>query len=196
MDYSFGIKDIVLPEEYFLVLNQANGFYTLSGLFRFFGTVPFEGIPDIISLNHSDWISEYDNPKISEIFFFAEDIFGNFYGFLMQKNEQAKIVKFYCEGDEIMEFNDTSLISWLNQKILIDDLEIIDTEMAYNFLSQKSVQLSEHIAFSLPLMLGGAYDLSNCEVMERNFHLALLGQVVSQVRKYPDGSKIKRFDNF
>ena len=48
-------------------------------------------------------------------------------------------------------------------------------------------------SFKFPPCVGGSFDLDNFEHTSLSMHFGLLGQLASQVRKYPDGTRIRSF---
>ena len=71
---------------------------------------------------------------------------------------------------------------------LLWDGELVEAARTHNL----KPQLDRHLAFSLPLVLGGDYSVENLCVERSAAHLAMLGGIVSETRSLPDGTKIAR----
>lgn len=183
-----------LPTEYLDVLAVANGFVLKGGRFRFLGLRPADEHLDALRWNEAPWISEYGR-SAHGIFFIAEDVLGDQYGFLSRRGKApTQFVKFFCEGGEIRAIGARGLQEWLLAEVLGAQPTAFDDSFVVGALEAGlKPGLGEHLAFILPLICGGALALDNLEVAEREFHLHLLGQLSSQARAVPDGAPIGGF---
>jgi hypothetical protein len=188
------VRSHLLPEEYLFVVSLSDGFHLRQGIFRFFGLSACGPMPSIVDWNSSAWISEYGD-ALDHTVLFAEDVFGDQYGFQYMDAEQPpRLVKFWCEGGEVEPIKAENLEHWLLRSVVLDRPTVLDIDLAAAAaLRGLKPHLDEHLAFSLPLILGGDYDVGNIEVSGNHFHLSLLGQVSVKNRSLPDGVRIRRF---
>lgn len=189
------VRGFQLPASFLAVLQVANGFILKRKLFRFFGIDPELPALDLCLWNRSPWVTEYGD-LVANLVFIAEDIFGDQYGlrFAHENDRYPELVKFWCEGGQTEVVAVESLHSWLNSFVLDERPRAFDDELASAALGRGlSPSEVEHLSFSLPLVVGGATDVQNLEVMERGFHLHLLGQLSQRNRGLPEGAAIRRF---
>jgi hypothetical protein len=189
------VRGYHLPTTYAELLNIANGFVLKHQTFRFFGVDPMISALDLHGWNQSPWIGEYGN-LAAGIVFIAEDIFGDQYGlrFTGLGDRDPAFVKFWCEGGETETIASESLAGWLASSVLRKEPTILDWELASAaFKRGLTPSGTEHLSYSLPLIVGGDAHDSNIEVADRVFHLHLLGQLSVKNRKLPEGERIRRF---
>ncbi|HEY3322884.1 MAG TPA: SMI1/KNR4 family protein [Planctomycetota bacterium] len=182
-----------LPSEYFEILKVSNGFCLFSSAFRFFGLSSFDGIPSIMEWNRSDWINEYGH-LARGLTFFAEDLFGDQYAFKSTLAGGVDLVKFWCEGGRADVLCASSLLHWLTHTVLEEKPDLFDHRLAREAtLTGLRPSTREHLSFVLPLICGGAYEVSNLEVLNGSDHLSILGQISLRNLNLPDGAKIREF---
>jgi hypothetical protein len=181
-----------LPKTYLDTLRIANGFVLKNGYFRVFGTERLDGLVNVYDWNASSWKQEY-REILRGVFIIAEDIFGDQYGFLCNERGEMRLVKVFCEGGEIEE-QDGDFISFLRNRILSNQPLAFDFDLANDaWQAGLMPKLDEHLAFRLPLVSGGDYDLSNLQVETVALHLGMLGQMTLKNKSLPEGTKISGF---
>ncbi|MCA9140949.1 MAG: hypothetical protein KDB00_29460 [Planctomycetales bacterium] len=179
-----------LPVSYRTVLLHANGFSTRDGVFRLFGTERLESLPNIYDWNESTWRKGYGD-IFDGILVVAEDIFGDQYGY---ERESSSLVKVFCEGGERQVIDSSDLVSFLKTSILVDEPNAYDVQMVRQaFKAEMRPRLDEHLAFELPLIANGEYDITNLHVESTPLHLGVLGQMSLKNRGLPDGTPIRHF---
>jgi hypothetical protein len=186
-----------LPASYLALLRVANGFVLKQKFFRLFGIAPQALALDLCEWNRSSWIAEYGD-LAEDLVFIAEDIFGDQYGlrFAGETDQNPVLVKFWCEGGETEVIAAESPIAWLGSSLLRDEPTAFDWSLAAAAHARGLTPTEvEHLAFVLPLVAGGDVVESNLEVMDRVFHLHLLGQLSSKNRSLPEGARISRFSS-
>lgn len=184
---------LMLPSEYFRVLEFANGFLLRDNLLRFHGLESLAGCPSIQEWNAAKWKDEFGE-LARDIVFFASDIFGDQYGFAT-RDGRHQLCRFRCEGGHTEFIGGRDLMKWLRDHVLRDLSSLIDVGLASALMKRLGpIPLGHDIAFKLPLICGGKYEAENCEIMETSFHLQLLGQLSVQNRQHPHGTNIRRFD--
>jgi len=184
-----------LPASYLDVLHVANGFVSNRKAFRLFGIDTQVPALDLHLWNKSSWVAEYGD-LAANLVFIAEDIFGDQYGlrFAQGTDQNPVLVKFCCEGGETEVIEAESLAAWLTGSVLREEPTPLDWDLATAAFARGLMPSeAEHLSFSLPLVAGGNAEESNLEVMDRVFHLHLLGQLSLRNRHLPEGAKIDRF---
>jgi hypothetical protein len=183
-----------LPFSYMDVLRLANGFITRNGWFRFFGTRSvLSGIPSVGEWNNSAWKREYGS-VFNGFYIIAEDIFGDQYGFWLNERTDARPCKIFCEGAiaQFLDFSDT--MEFLLKSVLVDQPTAFDSVLADSaWKNGIRAGVGEHLAFSLPLILGGEYSIFNLGVESTALHLGLLGQLTLKNSILSDATSISRF---
>jgi hypothetical protein len=195
-----GIERVVisgyhLPASYLDLLHVANGFVSNRKAFRLFGIDTRMPALDLRLWNRSSWVAEYGDLAASLVFI-AEDIFGDQYGlrFASGTDQDPVLVKFWCEGGETEVIEAESLLAWLASSVLREEPTPLDWHLATAaFARGLTPSETEHLSFSVPLVAGGNAEESNLEVMDRVFHLHLLGQLSQKNRSLPEGAKINHF---
>jgi len=184
-----------LPAGYLDLLRIANGFVSSRKTFRLFGIDTKVPALDLRSWNDSPWVAEYGE-LAANLVFIAENVFGDQYGLRFWDGaERAPVlVKFWCEGGKTEVIDVESFDTWLASSVLCETPTALDWPLAMAAFAQGlAPSVEEHLSFSLPLVVGGENELSNLEVIDRVFHLHLLGQLSQKNRGLPDGARIDRF---
>lgn len=157
----------------------ANGLITKRRVFRVFGSEPRPDIPSVQQWNSDEWKLDF-GAMASNIDFVAEDIFGDQYGYKYEDDGKKEFVKFCCDDGQVL-----SIQNGINQFIeaLIDPTRtgLLDLEL----LAQAEKRglrprPDEHLAFRVPLCVGGEYSLANLTVESVALHLGTLSQLVTQ----------------
>jgi len=188
------VNEYQLPDSYSFLLEIANGFVLKRSWFRLFGVEPDLTYLDIHQWNRSPWIAEYGN-LAAGLVFFAEDVFGDQYAFrFVSSAREPTLVKFWCEGGEVQDLGVTSLQTWFLETVFSDEPLFLDRDLAVAAF-QKGLRPSgkEHLSFILPLITGGSAEVENIEVLDRIFHLHLLGQLSLKNLRLPEGERIVHF---
>jgi hypothetical protein len=173
------------------LLSIANGLVTRDRAFRVFGTDPLPGIPSLSQWNESDWKKAYES-LANDLIFVAEDAFGDQYGYRFLPNG-SEFIKFCCEGGKTMVVE-----QGINQLIesLIDPARgnLIDLDL---FAGAKAKGLvvgeNQHLAFHIPLIVGGQYAISNLTIESTDLHLGTLAQLSVKNLEVLAGTKIDKF---
>ena len=195
---------IDFDEDFNSFLHSCNGGYTRDGFIHLFGT---SGPPshDLLQWNQSQLWKKYYGLGDSFLIF-AEDVFGNQYGFDLTKSRSKELDFNATEGPEgnlkyFMVDNATliacadsfdSFIEWSIFSSESDELR--DLLRAFN-QSYGPVSQLHHLSARKPLVLGGdGSSIHNLEVTESVSNLRFLGHLVMQVKQLTPGTMIKRVD--
>ncbi len=188
----FPVKGHVLPPDYWEVVRAADGFVTHHGFFRFF-SASSEGPQGIRFRNASPSVDAY-GALLEGFVVIAEDIFGDMYGYSADETGAPRLSKFYCEGGEIESCEPSGLPAFLARRLFVQQPDAFDLALASEALGSGIVPgLDEHLAFTLPLIAGGEYDVENLAVESTELHLGLLGQMSLAHSELPDGTPISGF---
>ncbi len=180
-----------LSPDFLSILRVSNGLISKRRIVRVFGTDSDSSIPSLFQWNDSEWKREYGR-LAQGLVFVAEDIFGDQYGYMF-RDGPPMFVKFYCEGGKTEE-----VAGGLNslRRAIIDpgisgffDLSLMEVAFSAGLLPSAN----EHLAFRVPLIVGGSHEPDNLCVEDIDIHLGTLAQISLRNTTLPDGSRINRF---
>jgi hypothetical protein len=148
-------------------------------------------MPSISTWNSSEWKSAYGEIA-KNLIFFAEDIFGDQYGYRFRASD-SELVKFFVEGGKV-ELVHGGIDELIRAFITPQKSSLIDYSLAEKaFCVGKHPTAGQHLAFRLPLITGGDYTVENLHVESVEMHLGLLAQMSVKNLQLPDGTQIRRF---
>lgn len=161
-----------------------NGGYFFDNALHIFGVAKETPYHDLNYINNLFQILFGDLAK--DIWFFAEDIFGNPYGF-----HNDEIILFNLEtSDKEVIANDFS--GWLNE---------IDSDLDYYTGQSLAKELSKEDKFQLaygkrlgakyPFVMGGEYAIENLTLKDFENNIDYNSSIAKQIVNLPDGSSIK-----
>jgi hypothetical protein len=180
-----------LDENLIYFLSKCRAGYSQDNYFHFFGAGRNDSHNIKTWNSHELWKHAYGK-LVSEYFFFAEDIFGNQFGYRID-DPSGNVFMFWVDDGRVESFADDF---WEFVEFTIFDFEIFGKmrKLADDFqhstpLERKSLH---HLSYKVPILLGGnAGDIGNLEIIESVANLTFLGQLVSQCQAFPPGTKIK-----
>jgi len=162
-----------------------NGLSAFNGGLRIFGTIS-NLLPAMAEWNRSDlWKAEYHG--IDEgLYFFAEDVLGNQFGF----DAQGLVFRFLAEtGDR--EPCGKDFQGWL-ETLLADPTEELNLWLLEDWLRERpKPSLSEHLCPKIPFVAHGAPDSNNLYSCNRLDSMRFKGSFAHQIRNVPTGGKIQ-----
>lgn len=179
-----------LDENLIYFLSKCNAGYSQDNYFHFFGTSGNEG-HDLKTWNSMGlWKKEYGE-LVEGYYFFAEDIFGNQFG---QKigSQSNEIFMFWVDDGRIKAFaND--FLEFIEFTIFDFDIFAKMRKLCVEFLlsSPRAFTPFHHLSYRKPILLGGdSGDTNNLEIIDSIANLKFLGQLVTQTRALPKGTRI------
>jgi len=176
----------VYGSAYFSLLKRSNGL-VVNDTVRVFGVGPTSLTREVVEWNSASWRRGFPVP--TEVLFWGESVFGDQYG-MDPKN--GTLLVLWCEDGLLEPFLTESEV--FGDQIVEISRRLVDVALANEARDTGlRVSLTEHLGFSLPLVLGGEYDLVNLEVIEGSAHLELLAQIHAQVAGFPEGTKVQGF---
>lgn len=184
------VKHFDVPKGVNALLSFSDGFITSNRIFRVFGSNSDPMIPSLDAWNDLDWIRGYGDP-INDILFICDDIFGDQYGYFFGR--KRTFVKFYCEGGSIEE-----IPGGINEFIegVLDgmDSHLVDRELLKEAFDRGlKPNANEHLAFEMPLVVGGERAVDNLNIESVALHLGTLSQLTQEGKKHSEGQRIRRF---
>jgi hypothetical protein len=189
-------EPVSLPEswsrvmsDYASLIGAANGLLIRDGMFRVFGVGADAITRDAVAWNQESWRRRFDWLSDTAVFW-AENVFGDQYGIDLHSR---RIFLMSCEGGLIDDRSFGSVSECIEAELCADQasIEVALIEQARQHGICPSP--SEHLSFTLPLIVGGSAQVENLEIMEAGAHLDLLGQILQQNRGLPEGTPIGKF---
>jgi hypothetical protein len=189
------VNGYTLPDAYGEILQIANGFSLKQSAFRFFGIGTTVKALDLHDWNSKPWVAAY-GPLAKGLVFFAEDVFGDQYAFrYRKKSARPTLAKFWCEGGKVEESGAASFQTWLERFLSRQEQSVDWSLAAAAFRRGLKPKIVEHLSFALPLITGGNDELSNLEILKRDVHLHILGQLSLRIQSLPEGASIEEFQS-
>ncbi|MCW0203596.1 SMI1/KNR4 family protein [Rhodanobacter thiooxydans] len=191
-----GVEDVViaahlrelagtLAEELVEVLRKKNGTYIFHSALHIF---PAQTSSNSVGLDewndNKGWRSEYGD-LADGCLFFSEDLFGS--QFCIKSNA---IWSFDPETAE-MQFIGKNFDAWAKE--VLDDYRVLTGQplaLAWQ-QSHGALPAGKRLVPKVPFVCGGAFELSNLILMDAERGMRLRGQLASQIRDLPDGTKIR-----
>jgi hypothetical protein len=183
------ISGFECPKGLHALLEFSDGLVTRDRLFRVFGVTHHEHIPTLEEWNAAEWKAGY-GALARDLLFIAEDIFGDQYGYSFRGERQ--FIKFHCEGGGIEPLDG---INWFIESLAAPvETGAIDGDLlAAAFAQGIRPEAHEHLAFRMPLIVGGGHDISNVVAEPAHLHLGMLAQLSLRNASLPDGTPIAKF---
>ena len=172
-----------IPTPVHEILLKKNGFYAFESALLIRPT-QIHGSP--MSLEdwnrHETWIECFDN--IPPIFFFAENIFGEQFGWF-----DGRILRFDPETSEISDFCET-IREWAS--MILEDYDYLT---GYSLAREWQeihgpLRHGRRLVPYTPFVLGGGFDVSNLKEVDECEAIRIRAGLASKIRDLPDGSKI------
>jgi len=167
------------------MLRLRNGFFAFEGALHI---LPAGGQPGVMTLgawNSSHlWRNEYDD-LAEELFFFAEDAFGN--QFCLREDQ---VCSFDAETGQT-EVIGSSIEDWARH--VLSDYEFVTGFPLFHEwqVIHGRVPVGSRLLPLVPFVLGGEYSLSNLRVANAVSGMRARGNLARQIRDLPDGAQIE-----
>lgn len=184
-DFSFGEKILKIDDPlYFAFLQDFNGGYFYDNSLHIFGYSKEVPHHDLSYINNLFKMLFGELSK--DIIFFAEDIFGNPYGF-----ENNTIVFFNIETSD-KEVIGNNFAEWLAE--IDNDLDYYTGQSLAKELSKDDkfqLAYGKRLAPKYPFVLGGEYTLENLILKDFEKNIDYNSSIAKQIVDLPDGSNVK-----
>ena len=172
------------------LLTKCNGGYSKDRYIHFFGTSG-DNAHRIDTWNSTDLWKKFYPDEVLDYCFFAEDVFGNQFGYKISEPGQEIFMLWVHDGliePFEQEFHDF-LISAVWGTLVFEEMR--DLAERFQKASGQTAPLFHHLAHRTPILLGGNFrDTENLEICKAVDHLRFSGQVVTQCRSLPPGTRI------
>jgi hypothetical protein len=173
-------------------LELCNGGYTRDGFFHFFGGCgPVRH--NVIEWNETGlWKNCFG---LDDSFFvFAEDIFGNQYGFV--RSRRVGLIKMLSPETGQLTIAPDTFDGFVEYSVFSDSRAQLKA-LANTFFATTGGPWQEfmHISYDVPPCLGGdPMDLKNWDYVDSIVNLRMAGQILTQVKNLKPGTKIRRVE--
>lgn len=171
-----------LPDPLEQFLRRCNGGYFGGGLVHVMGACRPLRHEDLVTWNQPyDWKSAYIDCDLGRYIFFADDVFGNQFGYVPGEANPA-VWRFDIQVGELMEIAPT--VTAFFDQVLVDDGEWMlggDYLQAYK-ATGAALQAGDQLSLIIPSLLGGTMEPTNLRPVDAATNLYLAGQLLGQLR--------------
>jgi hypothetical protein len=162
-----------------------DGLMAFEGALRIFGLSSTE-LPGYIEWNNlQGWREEY-SVLDSDLQFFAEDAFGNQFGF----RPQGGVVRFLAETGE-QEQIAGSFVAWLEMVLADPDGELSLWLVKDWLVSGGNLAGNSHLCPKVPFVAQGPFEAANLYNCSRYESMRFKASVANQIRGLPSGTQIR-----
>jgi len=178
----------LVDNEYREFLAACNGGYTPDSFYHFFGSSG-PAWHDVVDWNRPErWKESFG--IVDDIFVFAEDIFGNQYGFRkLGKGTDIRMISSFSGDISRAPSPFAAFVEYL-----VFDKEVNpQAVLANEFLTRINQSFhGKHISYDVHPYLGGDQnDITNFDLIDSGVNLNWNGQLATQIRKLPPGTRLK-----
>lgn len=182
-----------LPAPLVRLLTMQNGGYYNGGLLHVMGAGRPYRHADLATWNQPyDWKAAFPGFDLDHYIFFADDVFGNQFGFLAEDAE-GPVWRFDIHVGEFTEIA-PSLTGFFEEVLVQDGYWLLGGDLLDAFRDTgASLSGGQHLSLIIPSLLGGSMDTENLRPIEPATNLYLAGQVVTQIKPLPPGTEVRGF---
>lgn len=175
-------------------LTTANGGSFGGGLLHVLGAGRPLRHDDLVTWNQPfDWKSAYPGYGLERYVFFADDLFGNQFGYLPGEADPA-VLRFDVQLGEWIEVA-YSLSTFLGAQLAEEGAWLLGADYVQAYLnSGRTTVPGRHLAMVIPHLLGGSMEPENLRPVEPATNLYVAGQVVTRIKPLPAGTQIRGFN--
>ena len=179
-----------LQDGYRYFLSLCDGGYTKDHFWHFFGQAGLAS-HSLVEWNRTELWKKYYGLD-DKTFVFAEDVFGTQFCFDVRGNR--RIVKMLIPDGAKISLCANTFEEFLELEVLGQTNNSQVRQLAQRFFrsSGQVFHPFTHISCKIPATLGGNdTDLNNLELVRSSTHLKMLGQIASQIKNLPPGTRIR-----
>ena len=174
-----------LLEQLNIVLKEKNGFYVFESALHVFPSISSDNQIGIIEWNETSLWKTYYNFDLSNVTFFAEDIFGN------QFCIKDKTICLFDVESMSFEYLATSMEEWAELIIYNYDM-LTGFKVAHEWQQLNGVlPTKQRLLPKIPFILGGEYSLNNLYTSDAIEGMRFRASIANQIKDLPDGVPIK-----
>lgn len=178
------LKKIIKDKAYLNFLESTNGGGILNNSLKFYGVLANQLDFEIFYNNFL--FKRYFNELVEELFVFAEDAFGNQYGFL--KNGKVVLVNIETAAFEftLENFEDFA------QKLFEDIDYFTGFSIMENWIKKHGL-IDDHkrLCPKKPFIVGGGYEIENFYVLGKEDLFDFNSYLAKQIKDLPEGTEIQ-----
>jgi hypothetical protein len=181
-----------LQESYRQFLSISTGGYTTDDFYHFFGLTGGHG-HNVLSWNDVGCWKRYFG--LDQTFFvFAENIFGDQFGFDLTR--RRKVVKILSSTTGDVANVPFSFESFVQSMVLEGrDAKLAATVQEYFAMSGEVYRPFHHLSHNIPPCLGGVlFDIRNLSLIDSLTNLTFTGQLLTQVKQLKPGTRIAKVE--
>ncbi|HYF77706.1 MAG TPA: SMI1/KNR4 family protein [Symbiobacteriaceae bacterium] len=173
--------------------SRCNGGTFGSGLFHVLGAARPLRHDDLATWNQPhDWKSAYANLDLARYVFFADDIFGNQFGYVPGEPDPA-VLRFDVQLGEWADVAET-LSHFLETQVQGEGAWLLGADFVQAFRDGGGcLEAGQQLGLVIPLLLGGALEPGNLRPVEPTTNLYVAGQVVTRIKPLPPGTEVRGF---
>jgi hypothetical protein len=184
-----------LPSPLEQFLSKVNGGYFRRGVLHVMGACRPLRHEDLATWNQPhDWKAAFAHYDLKRYLFFADDVFGNQFGCLIDEgNPDPEVWRFDIQVGEFVRVAAT--VSAFFQEVVIEDGDwLLGGDYLRAYLDHgQSLQPGQHLSLVIPSLLGGTFEPENLRAVDPATNLYLAGQVLTQIKPLPAGTEIRGF---
>ena len=180
-----------LPASLRRMLSYRNGGSFGRGLFHLMGATRPYRHADLASWNHPAlWKATFETINLEPLIFFADDIFGNQFGYL-PGDDDPSVWRFDIQEGELLELA-SSITEFFTEVLPKDGSWLLGADFrdAYDETVEHR-EVGRHLGLVTPSLLGGSLAQENLQQMDPWVNLYVTGQVVSKIKPLPSGTEIR-----
>lgn len=185
-----------LPEGLCQFLLRRNGGSFSGGLLHIMGAArPFRH-DDLVTWNQPhDWKAAFGSHDLTRFVFFADDVFGNQFGY-EPGTPNPPVIRFDVQVGEVNELAPS--IEAFFEEVLVEDGDwLLGGDLLRSYRDGgEFLQVGQHLALLMPSLLGGSMDPENLRPVDPSTNLHLAGQVLTRIKPLPPGTEVRglRYD--
>jgi hypothetical protein len=173
--------------------SRCNGGTFGGGLFHVLGAARPLRHEDLATWNQPhDWKSAYAHLDLAAYVFFADDIFGNQFGY-QPGQPDPPVLRFDVQMGEWTEVSDT-LSHFLEAQVEGEGTWLLGADFLQAFRDGGGcLEAGQHLGLVIPALLGGTLEPENLRPVEPATNLYVAGQVVTKIKPLPPGTEVRGF---
>ncbi|HWI63065.1 MAG TPA: SMI1/KNR4 family protein [Symbiobacteriaceae bacterium] len=172
---------------------RCNGGTFAGGLLHVMGAARPLRHDDLATWNQShDWKSAYPGFDLEQFVFFADDIFGNQFGYRPGVADPA-VWRFDIQLGEWTEVAE-SLSRFLEQQVAGEGTWLFGADFLQAYKNYGgAMEAGLQLGLVIPALLGGSMEPENLRPVEAVTNLFVAGQVVTRIKPLPPGTEVRGF---
>ena len=173
--------------------SRCNGGTFAGGLFHVLGAARPLRHDDLATWNQPrDWKSAFHGFGLDRYVFFADDIFGNQFGYLPGDADPA-VQRFDIQMGEWLAVS-PSLARFLEQQVSEEGAWLLGADFLQAYRDGgHAMEAGLQLSMVIPGLLGGSMEPENLRPIDPATNLYVAGQVVTRIKPLPPGTEVRGF---